>query len=74
MQFPREKNPGKTSRVQAAIDRLNLIALAPGATALVQGSERRCENGVNGEGTPGVHLGVHPGWPPKRDHRLNRKS
>ena len=38
------------SRVQASVDRLGLIALAPLATARVQGSLRRYENGVAGEG------------------------
>ena len=32
------------------MDRLNLIMLAPEATVSVQGSERRYENGVAGEG------------------------
>ena len=38
------------SRVQAAIDRLGLIALAPVATAVVQGSLRQYQNGNVGEG------------------------
>ena len=38
------------SQVQAAIDRLGMIALAPIATALVQGSMRLYEYGVVGEG------------------------
>eukprot|EP00747_Dinoflagellata_sp_TGD_P128750 gnl/TRDRNA2_/TRDRNA2_174592_c9_seq16.p1 gnl/TRDRNA2_/TRDRNA2_174592_c9~~gnl/TRDRNA2_/TRDRNA2_174592_c9_seq16.p1 ORF type:complete len:272 (+),score=53.05 gnl/TRDRNA2_/TRDRNA2_174592_c9_seq16:200-1015(+) len=42
------------SRVQAAVDRLGLIALAPAATMLVQGSERVYENGVSGEGVDDV--------------------
>ena len=37
------------SRVQAAMHRHNLIALAPEATVSVQGSEHRYENGVAGE-------------------------
>lgn len=43
-----------TSRLQAAVDRLGLIALAPVAAVLVQGSERRCENGVGSEGTSDI--------------------
>ena len=38
------------SRVQAAMDRLGLIALAPVATAVVQGSLRQYQNGNVGEG------------------------
>eukprot|EP00747_Dinoflagellata_sp_TGD_P136692 gnl/TRDRNA2_/TRDRNA2_175586_c2_seq11.p1 gnl/TRDRNA2_/TRDRNA2_175586_c2~~gnl/TRDRNA2_/TRDRNA2_175586_c2_seq11.p1 ORF type:complete len:227 (+),score=41.94 gnl/TRDRNA2_/TRDRNA2_175586_c2_seq11:49-729(+) len=38
------------SRVQGAVDRLGLTALAPEAVTLVRGSERRYENGVGGEG------------------------
>ena len=38
------------SRVQAAIDRLGLIALAPVATAVVHGSLRQYQNGNMGEG------------------------
>merc|ERR1712151_450430 len=38
------------SRLQAVIGRFGLSALVPVATALVQGSEWRCEIGVNGGG------------------------
>ena len=38
------------SKVQAVIDRLGLIALAPVATAVVQGSLRQYQNGNVGEG------------------------
>eukprot|EP00747_Dinoflagellata_sp_TGD_P130917 gnl/TRDRNA2_/TRDRNA2_174892_c3_seq6.p1 gnl/TRDRNA2_/TRDRNA2_174892_c3~~gnl/TRDRNA2_/TRDRNA2_174892_c3_seq6.p1 ORF type:complete len:237 (+),score=41.03 gnl/TRDRNA2_/TRDRNA2_174892_c3_seq6:122-832(+) len=38
------------SRVQAMVDRLGLTALTPVAVTVVQGSERRYENGIIGEG------------------------
>ena len=38
------------SRVQAALDRLGLIALAPVATAIVQGSLQQYQYGAGGEG------------------------
>merc|ERR1712196_274664 len=44
------RSSDSASQVQAAADRLGLIALAPVATALVQGWERQYRNGVNGEG------------------------
>ena len=38
------------SRVQAAMDRLGLVALAPAAMALVQGSSQQYQSGDSGEG------------------------
>ena len=44
------------SRVQAAVDRLGLIALAPLAVALVQGSERTYDNRAAGEGAADARI------------------
>merc|ERR1719436_1303676 len=38
------------SRLQAVVERFGLIAEVPVAVAIFQGSEWRCENGVNGDG------------------------
>merc|ERR1712207_52998 len=38
------------SRLQAVMERFGLIALVPVATAILQGSEWRCESGVKGGG------------------------
>jgi len=38
------------SQVQAMVERLSLIALAPEAKTLVAAVERKYENGINGEG------------------------
>ena len=44
------------SRVQAAMDRLGLIALAPVATAVVQGSVRQYQKGNAGEAVLRPHV------------------
>jgi len=43
-------NSDGAAKVQAAIERLGLAAVVPVASAFLQGSERRCENGIIGDG------------------------